>query len=215
MKKLRAKCKSIDDLLNGGIESGIITMIYGESGTGKTNFCLQISKECTDSKKVIYIDSEGVSLERLHQICGNKYKKIVDSILFFKPNSFNEQEKTIENIKKIKDSGLVIIDTINLYYRMELEDDKEKAMRSFLRQMGNLQMIAREKNIPVIVVEQVYTDKNGEIKPFTHRETDHMVKTMIRLDKKEIGIRSATIIKHRSQPEGKSAIFKITALGLE
>lgn len=215
MKKLKSKCKPIDDLLNGGIEYGIVTMIYGESGVGKTNFCLQISKECANEKKVIYVDSEGVSLERLHQICGDKYKKIVDNILFFKPNSFNEQEKSIKSIKKIKDTGLVIVDTINLYYRMELEDDKDKAMRSFLRQMGNLQMIAREKNIPVVIVEQVYTDKNGEIKPFTHRETDHIIKTMIRFDKKEIGVRTANIMKHRSQPEGKSATFKITAKGLE
>ena len=215
MKKLKTKCKPIDDLLNGGIEHGIVTMLYGESGTGKTNFCLQLSRECAKEKKVIYIDSEGVSLERLRQISGDKYKKIIEKILFFKPNSFKEQEKSIENIKKINNYGLVIIDTINLYYRMELEDDKEKAMRSFLRQMGKLQLIAREKNIPVVVVEQVYTDKNGEIKPFTHRETDHIVKTMIRLDKKDIGFRIANIIKHRSQPEGKSITFKITAEGLE
>ena len=80
MKKLKSKCKPIDDLLNGGIEYGIVTMIYGESGVGKTNFCLQISKECANEKKVIYVDSEGVSLERLHQISGDKYKKIVDNI---------------------------------------------------------------------------------------------------------------------------------------
>jgi len=215
MKKLKTKCKSIDDLFGGGVEPGIITMIYGESGTGKTNFCLQISREIAEGKKVAYIDSEGVSLERLHQICGDKYNKLVDNILFFKPSSLEDQEKAIKNIKKIKDPGLLIIDTINLFYRMKLENDKEAAMRSFLRQMGALQLIAREKNIPLVVVEQVYTDKNGEIKPFTHRETDHMVKTMVRFDKKDIGIRSATIIKHRSQPEGKSTTFKITANGLE
>ena len=215
MKKLKTRCKSLDELFGGGIEPGIITMIYGESGTGKTNFCLQLSKEIGEGKKVAYIDSEGVSLERLHQICGDKYKKLVDNILFFKPNSMEDQEKSIKNIKKIKNPGLLVIDTINLFYRMKLEDDKEAAMRSFLRQMGTLQMIAREKNIPVIVIQQVYTDKQGEIKPFTHRETDHMVKTLVRFDKVDIGIRSATIMKHRSQAEGKSTIFKITSCGLE
>ncbi len=215
MKRLRTKCKSIDGLIGGGIEPGIITMIYGESGAGKTNFCLQLSKETAQNKKVVYVDSEGVSYERLSQICGKDYKKIVENILFFKPNSFEDQEKSIDDIKKIKNPGIVIIDTINLYYRMQLEDDKEKSMRSFLRQMGKLQLLAREKNIPVVVVEQVYTDKNGEIKPFTHRETDHLVKTMIRFDKKEIGIRDATVMKHRSEPEGKTATFKITKHGLE
>jgi DNA repair protein RadB len=88
-------------------------------------------------------------------------------------------------------------------------------MRCFTRQVANLQIATREKDLFVIVVEQVYTDKNGEIKPFTNRDTEHMIKTAIRLDKKGVGERQATIIKHRSQPEDKKACFKITASGLE
>lgn len=216
MKRLKTRCKPIDRILGGGIEYGIITMVYGESGTGKTNFCLQASRECAKKGiKVVYIDSEGVSFERLSQISSDKYEKIVEKMLFFRPNSFESQEKLIEDIKKVKDPGLIIIDTINLYYRMELEDEKEKVLRSFLRQMGNLQMIAREKNIPVIVVGQVYTDKTGEIRPFIHRETDHLIKTTIRFDKKDVGTRTVNLIKHRSEPEGKKATFKITGDGLE
>jgi len=215
MNRLKTKCKSIDDLLGGGIEQGVITMVYGESGTGKTNFCLQSSRECSKNKKVIFIDTEGVSLERLSQISKDNYEKVVNNILFFRPNSLEEQEKTIDKIKKIKNLGLIIVDTINLFYRIELDKEKDVVMRSFLRQMGNLQMIAREKNIPVIIAEQVYTDKNGEIKPFTHRETDHLVKTMIRFDKIDSGIRQATVVKHRSEPESKHCVFKITNEGLE
>jgi DNA repair protein RadB len=81
--------------------------------------------------------------------------------------------------------------------------------------MANLQIAARKNEFHVIVVEQVYTDKNGDIKPFTNRDTEHMIKTIIRLEKIGVGERKATIIKHRSQPEDKYAIFKITAIGLE
>jgi DNA repair protein RadB len=77
-------------------------------------------------------------------------------------------------------------------------------------------MTAREKDIFVIIAEQVYTDKNGEIRPFTHRETDHMVKTVLKIEKNsQMGKRSATIMKHRSQPEGKTSVFTITSNGLE
>ena len=70
MNKLQINCKSLDVLLGGGIESGSITEIYGEAGTGKTNFCLQAARECVlNGGKVAFIDSEGVSLERLRQIC--------------------------------------------------------------------------------------------------------------------------------------------------
>ena len=217
MKSLKLDCKPIDDLLGGGIESGIITKIYGETGTGKTNVCLHASREYAKAgRKVAYIDTEGVSIERLRQICVNyDFKKILGNILFFSPNSIDEQEKTIADVIKIDDVRLVIVDTINLFYRINLEDDKEGTMRCFTRQVANLQIAAREKNLFVIVVEQVYTDKNGEIKPFTNRDTEHMIKTAIRLDKKGVGERQATIIKHRSQPEDKKACFKITASGLE
>jgi len=217
MKRLQLKCKPLDDLLGGGIESKIITKIYGEAGSGKTNLCLQASRECANNgKRVAYIDSEGASLERLGQICKNySYEKILKNILFFSPSSLEDQEKMVKNAINVKDLDLIIMDTINLFYRINLEEDKEGAMRSFTRQMADLQIAVREKDFHAIVVEQVYTDKNGDIKPFTNRDTEHMVKATVRLEKIGIGKRQATIIKHRSQPEEKKAIFKITAKGLE
>jgi DNA repair protein RadB len=217
MKRLQLKCKPIDDLLGGGIECNTITKIYGEAGSGKTNLCLQASRECSNkNKKVAYIDSEGASLERLNQICKKyNYEKLIKNILFYNPLSLEEQEKMIKNAINLKDLGLIIVDTINLFYRINLEGDKEGAMRSFTRQMVNLQIASRKKEFHVIIVEQVYTDKNGDIKPFTNRDTEHMIKTIIRLEKIGVGEREATIIKHRSQPEEKNAIFKITANGLE
>jgi len=217
MKRLQLKCKPLDDLLGGGIESKVITKIYGEAGSGKTNLCLQASRECANNgKRVAYIDSEGASLERLGQICKDySYDKILKNILFFSPSSLEDQEKMVKNAINVKDLDLIIVDTINLFYRINLEEDKEGAMRSFTRQMANLQIAVREKDFHAIVAEQVYTDKNGDIKPFTNRDTEHMVKATVRLEKIGIGKRQATIIKHRSQPEEKKAIFKITAKGLE
>lgn len=217
MKHLSLKCESLDHLLNGGIEYKIITKIFGEAGSGKTNLCLQASRECANiGKKVAYIDSEGVSLERLIQICSDyNYKDIFSKIIFFSPSSIEEQESMIEKAIKIKNLGLIVVDTINLFYRINLEDDKEGSMRSFTRQMANLQIASREKNIYTIIIEQVFTDKNGIIKPFTNRDTEHMVKTIIRLDKIDIGIRQATLLKHRSEPENKKVTFKITQKGLE
>jgi DNA repair protein RadB len=217
MKKLKLKCIPLDNLLGGGIENGTITKIFGEAGSGKTNFCLQASREIAIGKKVAFIDSEGVSVERLRQICtpNYNYEKILNNILFFSPDSFEIQEKLINEAINLAGVELIVVDTINLFYRSNLEDDKESTMRSFLRQMVNLQITARKKDIPVIIAEQVYTDKNGDIKPFTHRDTDHMVKTILKLEKKGAGERLSTIIKHRSQPEGKKAIFKISSKGLE
>ena len=217
MNMLPLGCQPLDVLLGGGIESGIITRVYGEAGTGKTNLCLQAARECVLSgKKVAYIDTEGVSVERIRQICVDcDYKKILRDILFFTPTSFESQEQMIHDAIATKGVGLIVVDTITMFYRLNLEDDREGGIRSFTRQVTNLQVAAREKDLFVIITEQVYTDKTGEVKPFTNRDAEHMTKTILRLDRKGIGEREATIIKHRSQPEGKKACFRISSIGLE
>jgi len=217
MSTLKIGCSPLDDLLGGGLESGIITKIFGEAGSGKTNLCLQAARECVGSgKKVAYIDAEGVSVERVRQICVDQdYKKVLSNILFFSPTSFDCQENMIQDAVGVKDVGLIVVDTITMFYRLNQEEDRDGAIRSFTRQVTNLQVAAREKNLFVILAEQVYTDKNGEVKPFTNRDTEHMAKTILKLERKGIGEREATIMKHRSQPEGKKACFKIGAVGLE
>ncbi len=217
MMLLSLGCQPLDTLLGGGLESGIITRIYGEAGSGKTNFCLQAARQCVCyKKKVAYIDTEGVSLERLRQICIDyDYKKILHDILFFTPTSFASQEQMICDAVAMKGVGLIVVDTITMFYRLYLEEDREGAIRSFTRQVTNMQLAAREKDICVIITEQVYTNKKGEIKPFTNRDAEHMTKTILRFDRKGVGQREATIIKHRSEPEGKKASFRINATGLE
>jgi len=217
MEILTTGCKPLDDLLGGGIESKTITKIFGEAGTGKTNFCLQVSRECVRSgSKVAYVDTEGVSIKRLKQICIHcDYKKILENVIFFNTMSFEEQEKTLKDAVKINGIGLIVVDTINLFYRVSLEGDKDGTIRSFIRQMTNLQIAAREKDLYVLLAEQVFTDKNGEIKPFTNRDSEHLAKTVIKLEKAGLGKRQATIIKHRSQPEGKKTFFSIDSDGLK
>ena len=217
MKHLKLKCKPLDDLLDGGLEKNSITEIFGVAGSGKTNLCLQAARECAvKGKKVVYIDTEGISSERLKQLCDNiNCKNILSDILFFTPCSFEEQELIIKNSLDIKDLELIILDTFNSFYRLMLEDDEKFADRSLNRQITDLQLDAREKNIYVLIAGQVYSDKYDNIKPFAGRAIEHMIKTIIKLEKVENGKRQATIIKHSSQPKGKNAIFSITATGLE
>ena len=69
--KVPIQVDCIDQLLGGGFEGGAVTEIYGEAGSGKTNMCLQLAKAVIQSgKKTIYIDSEGLSRDRV-QHCSN------------------------------------------------------------------------------------------------------------------------------------------------
>jgi len=123
----------------------------------------------------------------------------------------------VEKAVKI-DAGLIILDSANLFYRLEMHEDEANATRSLTKQLVLLQIEARKKNIPVIITSQVYS-AGDDIKPFAGRSMDHIAKTIIKLEKvgnkngKEE--RKATIIKHRSIPEGKSINFFITQEGIE
>ncbi|HEC81907.1 MAG TPA: DNA repair and recombination protein RadB [Thermoplasmatales archaeon] len=181
--------------------------------------CLQASREVASTgSKVAFIDTEGVSAERLRQICGAPgydQQKVLSNILFFSPHSLEEQEQMVQNALKLKNLKLIVVDTINLLYRMKLEEDEEGATRSIVRQLTSLQIAARKNSFYVITTGQVYSTEDGDVKPFAGRGMEHMAKTIIKLERVKEGKRRAVIIKHRSQPEGKSAVFGITEHGIE
>src|SRR3972149_2168667 len=102
MDRITSGCKCIDDMLGGGFETGIVTQLYGASGTGKTNICIQLAVECVKSgKKVIYIDTEGFSADRFKQIAGENAKKIAGDIIIYEPVSFEQQYSAITDIEKL------------------------------------------------------------------------------------------------------------------
>ena len=45
-KRMPSGSDKLDTMLGGGIERGIITQVYGASGTGKTNISIQLAVHC-------------------------------------------------------------------------------------------------------------------------------------------------------------------------
>jgi DNA repair protein RadB len=119
--KYSSGCKSIDELLGGGFESGTVTQLYGEAGSGKTNICLQAVIGCAKKgKSVIYIDSEGFSPERFLQIASSDsdvedVESIAREIIIYEPQSFEQQTSCIKEIEQVikekKEVALVILDS--------------------------------------------------------------------------------------------------------
>ena len=67
-----------------------------------------------------------------------------------------------------------------------------------------------------MVTSQVYSNlQNGGVEFLGGHALHHNAKTIIRLDKKNEGKRNAVIMKHRSLPEGRSAMYRITETGIE
>lgn len=218
--RLPTGCNSLDTLLGKGIESGIITEFFGEGGSGKTNICLQLAKNVAlKDKKTIFIDTEGVSVERLEQISGERSEKVMENTIFFKPHSFSEQEKCIKKGSRLalnsdKDFNLFIVDSFTTFYRSLYNSKKEDRISSRLgRLLIELMRVARKKDIPVVITTQVYESDDGK-KPVGGHVLYHNAKTIVLLEVLEYNIRKAVLEKHRSLAKGKSARFKITENGI-
>ncbi|MEM4729849.1 MAG: DNA repair and recombination protein RadB [Thermoplasmata archaeon] len=215
-------CAPLDELLGGGVECGTITLLYGEGGSGKTNFCLQLSREVAKrGLKVIYIDTEGVSVERFAQICGQEFDRLAPSILFFEPSTLDEQRDAIEKSQKIIEGeaqvGLIVLDSATIYYRVLFGTEAEDEGRtSLIAQITKLLVLARKKQLPVVITTQVYTDSaRSSFEPIGGHAFLHTAKAILKLERCEGPRRKATLMKHRSLREGKSAIFTIGPEGLE
>ncbi len=209
----------LDKLLGGGIDTGTITQIYGESGTGKTSICLMLAyRTALNGGKVVYMDTEGLSGERIEQIFRNQ--SALDNVFVYDIYDFKQQSSVIKNISKVcekEEVKLIIVDCFTSLYRSELEDESKqvKMKRELTFQLTYLLGLARKHDLAVVITNQMFTDiKNGLNKPLGGPSIDHLSKIIIgiqRVNKK----RKAILMKHRSHAEGESCTFQITDAGIE
>ncbi|MGV8168641.1 MAG: DNA repair and recombination protein RadB [Candidatus Nanoarchaeia archaeon] len=217
--RLSSGSEILDNMLNGGYESGVITTIYGPPGSGKTNLCLLcLTKNA--NKKIIYIDTEGsFSIDRIKQLSDN-YEEILKNVIILKPVNFEEQKKVFEKLKAIITDkiGLIIVDSIAMLYRLEIGINKDtfKVNRDLGVQLVDLVHIARKFKIPVIITNQVYADfeDKNKVNIVGGDILKYASKCLIELQKSEKG-KKLILRKHRSLPEGKEFEFKIINEGIE
>ncbi len=235
--KISAGSYDLNRFLQGGYEKDIITTIYGPGGSGKSNFvmCVCVS-QVKKGNKVLFIDTEGsFSVERFKQIHGGEKEEIdksISNVLLLNPTNYSEQEECFEKINKYisKDEfSLIIVDSIGILYRLELSDaietKNEENIKSVNRKMAKqlmvLNEIARKKNIPVVVTNQVYTSFSKDDNESSIRETNmvggdllkYWSKCLIELQN-NFGRRKIILRKHRSLPE-KEMFFEISDSGIK
>ena len=217
VERVSTGCEPLDSLLGGGIERGVISNFYGESGSGKTNVCIQIAAEVAENGgNVAYIDTEAsFSAERFMQIASEQE---LDNVFLKDATDFQEQEEAINSLEEMKeDLELIIVDSMVSLYRLKVNGDNASEINNELSgQLSKLSGIARKQNIPVVITNQVYTSFEKEDLELVGRDVPkYWSKCLVQLSKDEKDVRRAEIAKHRSLPEGKKIQFHITDEGLE
>jgi DNA repair protein RAD51 len=172
--------QKLDDFLSGGIPKGVITDIYGGSGTGKTQLLFQI---CINAIKnggnVLYQDTTGsFRPERILEIQKqqNLTFDILEKITVSRITNTSEQLKSI-NIMNNSNFSLIVIDNITDLFSYEYSKDDTIFEKNsiFFKYIHNLSLVAINKKISIVITNMIRNIEGIEmenmrtaIDPLTH-----------------------------------------------
>ncbi len=222
-EKLTTGCPPVDDLLGGGLERGTVTQVYGPPAAGKTNLALGTAIETArDGGTVVYIDTEGLSVERFEQVAAARVDdvdEVASRIIIKEVLDFQEQEEAVKDASEFAErADLVVLDSATGFYRLQRSEDTSggEALRAVTSQVTHLLSLARKYDLGVLLTNQVYTDPDSDgTRPLGGHTLEHWTGVVLRVDRFRGGNRRATLEKHRSKPTGGRAQFQITDSGLE
>lgn len=218
-EKLPLGVNCIDALMGGGLEPGVITELYGEGGSGKSNMSMLFALSAIkNGKTAVLLDTEGFSTDRFMQISGGS-EDFAKNLLLYRVSSLDDQELAIMRVSKMLDKnsriGVVIVDSFTEYFRVEKSDDHSSRTSGFQKQLGLLSTVAMKGNIPVLITNQIYQNVESKLlNPFGGFVIDHSMKAIYQLERISPGKRRISVSKHRSLPEGNAADFRIVEYGI-
>jgi DNA repair protein RadB len=209
--------RTFDDLLGGGLEPKIITQLYGGPASGKSVLCVLAAVSCLQAGKgVIFIDTEGFSIERFRQVAGPEAERLAHDLFLYEPHDFDQQGLMITGLERHLERdtiGLIIMDSATGLYRTQLEKGID-AMQKLTRQIMHLLGYAKKYGIPVLITNQVYMDVQRKVYVgLGGTALAHISKVIVNIERIN-SHRRATLEKHRSRPPGEFFDFDIVEQGI-
>jgi len=227
--------KELDNLLDGGFETGSITEMFGEFRTGKTQLCHQICVTCQlpldqggGEGKAMYIDTEGTFRpERILAIAeryGLNGDDVLDNIAYARAFNTDHQSQLLLQASAMMAENrfaVIVVDSATALYRTDYSGRGELSARQMhlARFLRTLQRLADEFGIAVVITNQVVAQVDGQAmfadpkKPIGGNIMAHASTTRLYLRKGRGESRICKIYDSPSLPEAE-ATFAITAHGI-
>ncbi|MDF2421672.1 MAG: AAA family ATPase [Nitrosopumilus sp.] len=172
--------QKLDKFLSGGIPDNVIVDVFGENGTGKTLFLLQLSiNSIKNGGNVLYFDTTGgFRPERIVEIQKELEIEIdlLDKITVSRITNTSEQIKSIIHLEQ-SDFSLIVIDNVTDLFSYEYQKDESMFEKNllFMKYMHDLSKLAITKKIPIIITNMIRMANDVEIEnmqnaidPYTH-----------------------------------------------
>lgn len=233
--RLSTGSKEFDEILGGGIESGVIVEVAGMFGTGKSQLAHQLAATLSLNEHVgkkpyaVFIDTEGTfRLERIRQIAKAHDldpEEVLNRIIIARAYNSSHQMMLVEQVdelisKENKNVKLVIVDSLTAHFRAEYCGRQVLALRQqkLNQHTHTLMRLATKCNLCVFVTNQVMmrpdTFYGDPVLPIGGNILGHNASFRILLRRGPKGTRVAKLYDSPNLPE-KEARFKITDKGIE
>ena len=233
IERITTGSHSLDGLFGGGIETGAITELYGEFGSGKTQICHTLSVTVQLPKEkggldggAIYIDTENTFRpERIAEIAENRNLdplKVMERIIVARAYNSSHQELLLREVGKYIESErvrLIIVDSVTSHYRSDFPGrgtlaERQQRLNGFMHQ---LLRIAEIYNVAAVVTNQVQSSPDtffgDPTKPAGGHVVAHMSTYRVYL-RKSGKVRVARMVDSPYMAE-REVVFMITEKGVE
>jgi len=226
---ISAGSKNFNKVIGGGFFSGKVYVIFGANKTGKTQICHQLSVQAfQNSFKVVYLDTENTFRpERVRELAeSNKYnsEKTLKNIYVSKIMSNNAlllKLNELDSIIKSNNIKLLIIDSINNFFRIERSDKQVsflKTKTTYLKILEKISNLTQRFQLITILTAQVAPNfiEEAVIKEFPvgNQYLNHYFSEVLYLSYKENDMIYIHLVNSHFLPE-KKVIYTITKRGIE
>jgi|EP00945_MAST-04E_sp_MAST-4E-sp1_P006319 DNA repair protein RAD51 len=169
--------KNLDELLQGGMETGSITELYGEFRTGKSQIChtLCVTAQLPVDQgggegKALYIDTEGCfrpeKLKKIAERFGMNPDDVLDNVAYARAYNSEHQMELLKHAAAMMSESryaLLVIDSATALFRTDFTGrgelaERQQKLAQFLRQ---LTMLASTYGVAVVITNQVTADPGG------------------------------------------------------
>jgi RecA/RadA recombinase len=205
--------KAIDSLLGGGVRAGMVTDIYGESGSGKSQLCFTLCANCVRAGgRAAFIDISGS-------------QSTLEKITFVRALTTLDQAEAIRKVLDV-DPQLIVVDTLTSLFSAEYSGPvRHLALMKHLHELALLAINAgcavvvtnTVRAAPITVVDQAGRNVAQAVVPSQQREYLGSSVSIYSHTKLKLEIVDAAKSVFRAllvQPPGKSpAQFTITPQG--
>ena len=225
--RLSTGSKALDALLGGGIHTGMITDVYGESGSGKSQLCFTLCANCAkDAVSTLFIDTAGTFRpERIVEISGSLLS--LEKITYVRALTTIDQLNATKKILEVRPT-LVVVDSLTSLYSTEYSGPERH--RVLMKYLHELALLAVSSGCAIVVTNMVRTappitliDQAGRnvaqaVIPWQQREylgSSVSIYAHMRIKLEIVEVANSSFQATLVQPAGRgSAPFAIATLGI-